>query len=92
MDTSTINIAERVKDARRDAKLTQTELGKRIGKSKQWVSELERGNIKLSFLSEFSYDVLEKFNVGIIERRCYKFDSVFIKRLACIIVSYWCDR
>ena len=48
MDTSTINIAERVKDARRDAKLTQTELGKRIGKSKQWVSELERGNIKLS--------------------------------------------
>lgn len=49
MDTSTINIAERVKDARRDAKLTQTELGKRIGKSKQWVSELERGNIKLNF-------------------------------------------
>lgn len=49
MDTSIINIAERVKDARRDAKLTQTELGKRIGKSKQWVSELERGNIKLSF-------------------------------------------
>lgn len=49
MDTSTINIAERVKDARSDAKLTQTELGKRIGKSKQWVSELERGNIKLSF-------------------------------------------
>lgn len=49
MDTSTINIAERVKDARRGAKLTQTELGKRIGKSKQWVSELERGNIKLSF-------------------------------------------
>lgn len=49
MDTSTINIAERVKDARRDAKLTQTELGKRIGKSKQWVSELEHGNIKLSF-------------------------------------------
>ena len=49
MDTSTINIAERVKDARRDAKLTQTELGKRIGKSIQWVSELERGNIKLSF-------------------------------------------
>ena len=49
MDTSTINIAERVKDARMDAKLTQTELGKRIGKSKQWVSELELGNIKLSF-------------------------------------------
>lgn len=49
MDVSTINTAKRVKDARKDAKLTQTELGKRIGKSKQWVSELERGNIKLSF-------------------------------------------
>lgn len=49
MDAITINTAKRVKDARKDAKLTQTELGKRIGKSKQWVSELERGNIKLSF-------------------------------------------
>lgn len=49
MDTNTINTAKRVKDARTDAKLTQTELGKKIGKSKQWVSELERGNIKLSF-------------------------------------------
>ena len=49
MNAITINIAKRVKDARKDAKLTQTELGKRIGKSKQWVSELERGNIKLSF-------------------------------------------
>lgn len=49
MDTNTIYIAGRVKDARMDAKLTQTELGKKIGKSKQWVSELERGNIKLSF-------------------------------------------
>lgn len=49
MDSTTINTAKRVKDARKDAKLTQSELGKRIGKSKQWVSELERGNIKLSF-------------------------------------------
>ena len=49
MDAITINTAKRVKDARKDAKLTQTELGKRIGKSKQWVSEIERGNIKLSF-------------------------------------------
>ena len=49
MDVNTINIAERVKDARKEAKLTQTELGRQIGKSKQWVSELERGNIKLSF-------------------------------------------
>lgn len=49
MDTNIINIADRVKNARLDAKLTQTELGKKIGKSKQWVSELEHGNIKLSF-------------------------------------------
>ena len=49
MDAITINTAKRVRDARKDAKLTQTELGIRIGKSKQWVSELERGNIKLSF-------------------------------------------
>lgn len=49
VDTSVINTAKRVKDARMEAKLTQTELGKMIGKSKQWVSELERGNIKLSF-------------------------------------------
>lgn len=49
MDAITINTAKRVKDARKDAKLTQAELGKKIGKSKQWVSELERGNIKLSF-------------------------------------------
>ncbi|MGN0483943.1 MAG: helix-turn-helix domain-containing protein [Lachnospiraceae bacterium] len=49
MDTNTLNTAKRVKDARKEAKLTQTELGKMIGKSKQWVSELERGNIKLSF-------------------------------------------
>jgi len=44
-----INTAKRVKEARRQANLTQTELGEKIGKSKQWVSELERGNIKLSF-------------------------------------------
>ena len=49
MDTVTVNTAKRARDARKQANLTQTELGQRIGKSKQWVSELERGNIKLSF-------------------------------------------
>lgn len=50
VNISTINnTAKRVRDARKDAQLTQSELGKMIGKSKQWVSELERGNIKLSF-------------------------------------------
>lgn len=49
MNITTLNVSQRVKDARCDAKLTQTELGKMIGKSKQWVSELERGNIRLSY-------------------------------------------
>lgn len=49
MDTNALNVSQRVKDARKEANLTQTELGKKIGKSKQWVSELERGNIRLSF-------------------------------------------
>ncbi len=49
MDNNALNVAQRVKDARMDAKLTQSELGSLIGKSKQWVSELERGNIRLSF-------------------------------------------
>ena len=49
MSTIALKISQRVKDARQDAKLTQSELGSRIGKSKQWVSELERGNIKLSY-------------------------------------------
>lgn len=49
MDGITNDIAKRIKIARLDAHLTQTELGRLIGKSKQWVSELERGNITLSF-------------------------------------------
>lgn len=49
MHNVTLNISQRVKDARQDAKLTQSELGSRLGKSKQWVSELERGNIRLSY-------------------------------------------
>ena len=28
--------------------LTQVEIGEKIGRSKQWVSELERGNIRLN--------------------------------------------
>lgn len=49
MNINTINTAKRVRDARNEAHLTQTELGNMIGRTKQWVSELERGNIKLSF-------------------------------------------
>ena len=50
-----LNVSQRVKDARCDANLTQTELGRKIGKSKQWVSELERGNIRLSYENGSSY-------------------------------------
>ena len=46
VDKETINIAKRVKDARKSVKLTQSEFGEIIGKSKQWVSELERETIK----------------------------------------------
>lgn len=49
MTNSSLNVAHRVKEARLEANLTQTELGRLIGKSKQWVSEIERGNIRLSF-------------------------------------------
>ncbi len=60
MTINTLNTAKRVKDARMNAKLTQTELGKMIGKSKQWVSELERGNIKLSF--EMAVNISNAYN------------------------------
>ena len=36
-----------VRKAREKKGLTQTELGRVMGKSKQWVSEFERGNIRL---------------------------------------------
>lgn len=36
-----------VRTAREKKGLTQSELGRIIGKSKQWVSEFERGNIRL---------------------------------------------
>lgn len=48
MESIKLVSAQRVREARTDAQLTQTELGKKVGKSKQWVSELERGNINLN--------------------------------------------
>ena len=47
--TNSVTIGERVRSARKEAKLTQSELGNVIGRTKQWVSELERGNIRLTF-------------------------------------------
>lgn len=37
-----------VRSARVKSGITQLQLGKLIGKSKQWVSEFERGNIRLT--------------------------------------------
>lgn len=44
-----IKMAKQVKNARKYADLTQFQLGNAIGKTKQWVSEVERGNIALSY-------------------------------------------
>ena len=49
METTTKTVSQRIKEQRLASSLTQTELGEKVGKSKQWVSEVERGHIKLSF-------------------------------------------
>ena len=43
------DINSRVMQARIEAGMTQTELGEKIGKTKQWICELEKGRIKLSY-------------------------------------------
>ena len=83
-----------------DKHLKKTELRDKIGISNATLAKLGKNepvNLKVidAICRELNCDVedvLEKFNVGIIERRCYKFDSVFIKRLACTIVSYCFNR
>ncbi len=47
--SSPFNSSRRVRDARLQVGLSQQELGKIVGRSKQWISELERGNVKLSY-------------------------------------------
>ena len=42
-------MGQRVRKVRQENKMTLVELGSRVGKSKQWLSELERGNIKLTY-------------------------------------------
>ena len=37
-----------LRSQRKKSGITQSELGSMIGKSKQWVSEFERGNIRLN--------------------------------------------
>lgn len=48
MNKST-NSSRKVRDARVQAGLSQQELGDIVGRSKQWISELERGNVKLGY-------------------------------------------
>ncbi|BBB90635.1 MAG TPA: helix-turn-helix transcriptional regulator [Methylomusa anaerophila] len=40
-------MGQRVREVRKEYKITLRELGERIGKSKQWLSELERGILGL---------------------------------------------
>ena len=42
-------VQEKLRSTRKKLGVTQESLGKKIGKSKQYMSELERGNIKLSY-------------------------------------------
>jgi len=44
-----LDVCKKLKEARENANLTQEQLGTQIGKSKQWISELERGNIRLTY-------------------------------------------
>ena len=48
-EMNSVLIGKQVRNARKEAKLTQSELGLKIGRTKQWVSELERGNIRLTY-------------------------------------------
>lgn len=48
-EMNSVIIGKQVRSARKEAKLTQSELGSKIGRTKQWVSELERGNIRLTY-------------------------------------------
>ena len=42
------NVRQSFAQGTNEHQMTQTEIGKMIGKSKQWVSEFERGNIRLN--------------------------------------------
>jgi len=40
---------QRIRQIREQKDLTQTQLAQRLGRTKQWLSELERGNVRLSY-------------------------------------------
>lgn len=44
-----MNLGQRVRDIRIKHEMTLEDLGERLGKSKQYMSELERGNIRLTY-------------------------------------------
>lgn len=44
-----MNLGQRVRDIRLKHGMTLEELGERLSKSKQYMSELERGNIRLTY-------------------------------------------
>lgn len=45
----TIEVGNKLREIRENTGLTLEQLGEKIGKSKQWLSELERGNIRLTY-------------------------------------------
>lgn len=44
-----MNLGQRVRNIRIKHEMTLEDLGERLGKSKQYMSELERGNIRLTY-------------------------------------------
>ena len=48
LDGGEIVYGKTLRTERKKIGITQSELGVKIGKSKQWVSEFERGNIRLN--------------------------------------------
>ncbi|MCL6548973.1 MAG: helix-turn-helix domain-containing protein [Alicyclobacillus sp.] len=44
-----MNLGQCIRRLREQKGLTLAEVGARIGRTKQWMSELERGNIKLTY-------------------------------------------
>lgn len=49
-----------IKKIRKENNMTLAELGEKLGKSKQYMSELERGNIRLTY--DMAVDIARVFN------------------------------
>ena len=72
-----ITFAERLKEARKSARLSQQALADKIGRTKSTISRWESGerNPKM-FENELSYDEAKRIVNGLIDRVSVKEDSV----------------